>query len=721
MRTILRSLVPIALVLAVAGCKEEKARNEKSVVILFTTDEHSNLFASSPELDDFLGVTNEASLRGGVERRMTILKAQRDAATAAGKATLTLSSGDFSQGSLVSAAWIATAPELATMKDMGYDAVALGNHEFDLADTGLANMVGTAVQRGTPIPQLVLSNLDTTKAAALAPLYGAGNKIAPYTILSTSNGLRIGIVSSMGVGAGTVAGAAPAYSFWSDSTAAQCTNPTSSACTQAKFLSVLGRVQAQVDAVRAQGVDAVILLGHGGIGDHSRSPAYGEDELMALQLKGVDLVLSGHSHLFTPHVEIMYGSGTAVPLVQAKAYGQNVGKVELVFRDDGSAPRPFLAPDATQFFEVTSDVAKSTDNILKTDLYSRTLGFLEYGIDQSPAPTIPSFLESTLTKIVGQTVNADPDPAKLGTLWNFPLGTGLPNGCTLTFDVTEQAAGESNAMNLDTDAIRYAAGATTTEIAVQAFGPVRGGLLKGSTGQIGFADVYHMAPLGADPVVAASPPSATDSPVVQQQFLNGLPGYPLVRFNVPTVMLRIVYEATLQIALAQTGDFFLGASGLTVHYDPTRPLFNTGAVNPADPRTLVAPGWVTYMALSDGTVLYDTSSTDANWIQAGFFNPAVGLTSLRSIGTTYYVASFASSFGIPLYNDLGQQYGKQPYTDPTSAGPLVNAILVSNGSHVKDYEAIGRYVRQLCTDNNGTLPAEYGAAVPRRVCMGACP
>ncbi|HET8539484.1 MAG TPA: metallophosphoesterase [Anaeromyxobacter sp.] len=708
MRSTLRTLVPLALVLAVAGCEDtSKDANERRVVILFTTDEHSQLFASWPELDDFIPGAAPGTLEGGAARRMTVLKQQRDAAAARGSsvATLTLSSGDFSQGSLASAAWLATSPELASMKLMGYDAVALGNHEFDLPPEALAQAISkaTSLIDGTAQrPPLVLSNLN---AAALAPLYGAGKPIAPRLVLTATNGLRIGVVASMGVGAGSVAGSAPPNAFWA----------STATTTTARFASVAAQVQAQVDALRAEGVDAVILLGHGGIGPDQLHP--GEDELMALQLKGVDLVLSGHSHLFTPQARIVYGSGTAVPVVQAKPYGRNVGKVELVFRDDDEAPRPYLDPAGTQFFAVDEGVAKATDAAFLTDLNTRTIGFLEYGLDQNVATVIPSFLETTLTKITGTTVAAGAP----GSLWTYTLGTALPGvGCTLGFEVEDASFGESNALNLDTDAIRAAGGElATTEIAVQAFGPLRGGLKPGTTGQIGFADVYHMAPLGGDPSVA--PPTDMNpatNPVGVQAYLNAVPGYPLVRFNLPTVALRAVYETTLQFAYGVNGDFFLGASGLVVHYDPTRvPLF--------DPESPMGPGWVTYMALEGGAVLYDVTNTD--WQAAGYFNPAEA-AALRSVATTYYIAGFASAFGVTLYDDVGRPYGKAVddcLPDPPGtcgAGPIENAILVRNEAHIKDYEAIARHIIDECAANGGTLPAEYGptATVPRRVCLGAC-
>ncbi len=707
MRSISRSLLTLALVLAVAGCKNtKKDKNERRVVLFFTTDEHSQLYASSPELDDFLmlpGATGTGTLKGGVERRMTVLQQQRDAVQArrdGGEriASLTFSSGDFSQGSLASAAWLAQSPELATMSRMGYDAVSLGNHEFDLGAKALAAAILGA---GTELPPLVLSNL--ANPAELAPMYGEGRPVAPFRTVNAANGLRIGVVASMGVEAGTVAGAAPPNAFWS----------AGATTTEDQFRSVVAQVQAAVDTVRGRGVDAVVLLAHGGIGADAMHP--GEDEMMAFALKGVDLVLSGHSHAFTPQPRIVYGSGTAVPVVQPMPYGRNVGKVELVFVDDDSAPRPYLDPNGTQFFDVDDRVAKTTDTAFVNDLLTRTIGFLEFGLDGPTSTALPSFLESTLSKVTGATVHADPLHA--GNLWNFPMGYGLPQGCKLAFDVTEESAGESNAMNLDADAIRAVVSENApTEIGAQAFGPLRGGLFRGTTSEIGFADVYHMAPLGGDPTaVAPADMNPLTNPVGVQTYLNQIPGYPLVRINIPSVAMRLVFEGTLQAAIALNGDFFVGTSGLVVRYDLTRTPFDTSAVDLANPATLLAPGWVTFMQLEDGTVMYDV--TNASWQPYGYFNPVMlAPTSFRSVATTFYVAKFASAFGIPIYDGAYQQIT----TDAGLAGAIVRR---TDTSDIKDYEALGQFIRAECVANAGFLPDEYNLPVPRRVvnCSGGCP
>ena len=691
MRSISRWMLAAALAVSTIACSDSSddgGGNEQRVVIFFTTDEHSQLFAYAPEKDDFLGggAVGTGELVGGVTRRLAILERERAAAQSAGKDVLTLSSGDFSQGSLASAAWLATSPELRLMKKMGYDAVALGNHEFDLGPAALAGAIGAAAT-AQELPPLVLTNLFFSDASAaddaLAAMYGTGTGklVAPWRVLTTERQkLKIGIVASMGVGAGTVAGAAPPVTFWS---AAAATNTD-------KFLSIAAAVQGAVNHLRdVEKVDAVILLGHGGIGE--TGAPMGEDEQLAYVTKGIDLVLSGHSHLSTPTPRSGFApTGRGVVVVQPKPYGKEIGRIELVFRDN-VAQRPFVDVAGATFLPVDDRTAPTTDAAFTSELVALTVGFLETG---GPIPG-PSFLEQTLSRILGAPVTDD--PAVVGDLYFPSLGK-------LDFDVVGVAAGETNAMNLDTDALLAAANefhaAAPTLVAVQASGPIRGDLRVGKTGDITLADLYHVVPLGGDPTV----PNPTADP-------NAIPGYPLVRANIPTAELRGVIEQTLQFSF-QNGDFFVSAAGLKVRYDLSRPAY--------DPTVAggVGPGWVTFMALESGageTVLYDPSNP-AFAATAGFAGDP--RTMVTPVATTLYIASFAASFGVHLLDDTG-----------TPQSPLALVLRRGDGSAVKDYEALGKYVVGQCAANQAHpdfLPSRYDAstpegAVPRRMinCTGS--
>lgn len=686
MRSTLRWLFPAVLALFLTGCPTaDEETGGRRVVVLFTTDEHSHLLAIAPEVDDWPlpSTAGTGALVGGVARRFTILEAERAAAAARGAETITLSSGDFSQGTLASAAWLATSSDLVLMSRMGYDAVSLGNHEFDLGPAALAAAIGTAATSGA-LPPLVLTNLNfsaSTADDALEGLYGPGNLVAPSRVITTASGIRIGVVGSMGVAAGTVAAGAAPVTFWSGANNDQ------------RFLSVVAQLQPAITALRtgANPVDAVILLGHGGIGPAGGE--VGEDEALAGYLSGVDLVVSGHTHRSMPAPRFVHGpGGKLVPVVQAKAYGREVGRVELVFPDDPARPVR-LNEGRSAFIPVNDTVLPTTDAGIVGELQA-VMGYLEAG---NPAvPAYPSFLEETLSTILGTPVTDD--PGVLGDLYFHEL-------CQTTFDVVGLAPGETNAMNLDADAMLAAAFAEGQPglVALQASGPIRGDLLAGETGAITFGDLYRVVPLGADPTV---------NPLTDP---NALPGFPLVRALIPTAALRGALEGTLQFSLLD-GDFFVAPAGMVVRYDMSRaPYDQTATVCFPGGPTLPAglcPGWVTYMALDDGTVLYDVSRPFPH------FGPTVDPAShVLPVVTTWYVASFASTFGVPLLDMTGQP------TTPTGA-----IIRRGDGSSVKDHEALGAYVLGACAANGGFLPSTYDAAtpagtVPRRMidCTGGCP
>jgi hypothetical protein len=131
---------------------------------------------------------------------------------------------------------------------------------------------------------------------------------------------------------------------------------------------------------------------------------------------------------------------------------------------------------------------------------------------------------------------------------------------------------------------------------------------------------------------------------------------------------------------------------------------------------------VTYLARVVGgveEVLYDVSNPAFDATLSFSQNPA-DPTWVQPIVTTYYVASFASAFGIPLVDPTDGQL-----VSPTN--PLSDTILRrGDQSAVKDHEALAAFVKAQCDGNSaepGFLPAAYSAAVPRRMidCTGGCP
>src|SRR5262249_3431575 len=142
-------------------------KKDGTVVVLFTSDEHSHVFGFSPELDDYPHATTAGTgeLIGGVARRASVLARERKAAEGAGKDTITVSAGDNQMGTLVHAARETASIDYVTMKALGYDATTFGNHEFDFGPQSLVKAI-KAAQAAGGLPPIVASNIHFSDFSA---------------------------------------------------------------------------------------------------------------------------------------------------------------------------------------------------------------------------------------------------------------------------------------------------------------------------------------------------------------------------------------------------------------------------------------------------------------------------------------------------------------------------------------------------------------------------
>ena len=144
---------------------------------------HMNDFHSRHEAVDGRALTCSAERPdcfGGSARLAAAIRAQRAAAEGDGRTVLLLDAGDQFQGSLFFTAHRGMA-ELAVMHEIGTDAMAAGNHEFDMGPGVLGAFVDAA-----RFPVLS-ANVDASAEPALA------GRLRPYAILERA-GLRIGLI-----------------------------------------------------------------------------------------------------------------------------------------------------------------------------------------------------------------------------------------------------------------------------------------------------------------------------------------------------------------------------------------------------------------------------------------------------------------------------------------------------------------------------------------------
>ncbi len=258
----------------------------KTVSIFHTTDLHGRILPTSTYegLDDV----------GGFARCATCIRGWRRESPA----SLTVDVGDVWQGTAASRQ---RDGRLMTelLDALGYDAWALGNHDFDWGTEILeANLTAT---RGA----VLAANLDrggTTPGA----FDGAWAKVAPWKVCD-AGGFRIGLVGLI----------TPGLSSWLDPETLGGTVATDPA-------AALERATAEV---RDAGADAVVVLGHMGwrFEDDYANPVRG----LLGGKKGIDVYLAGHSHQNRPAWMV-----DDVLCTQASYHGIHFGRVDLTFDAD---------------------------------------------------------------------------------------------------------------------------------------------------------------------------------------------------------------------------------------------------------------------------------------------------------------------------------------------------------------------------------------------------
>lgn len=279
-------LVALVMALILLPVGVWAAPEEKEVTILFTHDLHSH-FLSQPDRD--------GGESGGYARLATAIHEER----AAHPDALLVDGGDFSIGTLIQSLYTTHAAELRTMGYLGYDAVTLGNHEFDHTGTGLAEMLQAAQGSGDPLPAVVVANYaptqDGSDGAAIQEAmedYGVRDHI-----LLDRNGVRYGIFGLMGEDAHDCA-------------------PTSGF----ELEDMAETAQRCVDELTAQGAEFIVCLSHSGTNEDAD---LSEDELLAQKVTGIDVIVSGHTHT-TLTEPIVVGD---TYLVSAGEYCENLGSI----------------------------------------------------------------------------------------------------------------------------------------------------------------------------------------------------------------------------------------------------------------------------------------------------------------------------------------------------------------------------------------------------------
>lgn len=248
------------------------------LTILHTNDTHSQIEPKS-------------NGQCGYARRMGMIAQERKA----DKNLLLVDAGDFCQGTPYFNIYRGRV-EIDAMNRMRYDAITLGNHEFDNGLDTLAEVL-----KGAQFP-VVCANYDFTGTAM-------EGMTRPFVIVRKGQ-LKVGI---FGLGCDPK-GLIADKNFL-----------------PAQFLAPYPVAQQMADTLRQLGCDVVVCLSH--MGTYGKAKEDICDVEMVKNTRGIDVVIGGHTHKLYDHLRVANLDGDSVPLCQMSKGGAYLGKIMLLLSD----------------------------------------------------------------------------------------------------------------------------------------------------------------------------------------------------------------------------------------------------------------------------------------------------------------------------------------------------------------------------------------------------
>ena len=409
--------------------------------------------------------------------------------------TFVLDGGDFSMGTPYQTVYRSEASELRMMGKVGFDVTTLGNHEFDYRSRGLSDMLTAAVKSKDKLPALVIANIDWEATLADESLKEDGERLKKamdaygvknYTVVKRGDA-RVAVFGIFGKEADSFA-------------------PESGT----KFLDPVQTARDTVEEIKAhEKVDMIVCVSHSGTTDDQDSS---EDEILAKEVDGIDLIVSGHTHTYLEEPIVV--NDTVVASVGQ--YNDNLGLVSFVKKDGD--------------FQLDSYKLKPIDGSVKKSL--------------STEEKVESFKEAVNEKYFSD----------YGYEWDEVLAKNSVKFTKIEDFAAEQ--GEDTLGNIIADSYIYGVKKAegddyrTVDVAVAPAGVIRESFDKGS---ITVEEAFNVLSLGTG--------------------ADGIAGYPLVSVYLTGEELKLAAEVDISVSPLM-GSARLYMSGLQYKYNDRRIILN---------------------------------------------------------------------------------------------------------------------------------------------------
>jgi 2',3'-cyclic-nucleotide 2'-phosphodiesterase (5'-nucleotidase family) len=379
----------VVLGLLLISCAVSFARQHaETITILHLNDTHSSLESIGPRHDDLTG-----SL-GGIARLATLVRENRNAESN----VLLLHAGDACVGDLFYNTTFGTA-ELQLMLSIGFDAMTLGNHEFDLTPATLSQAVSTAFGQGS-FPLLSANLVMEDSSLQLLKSF-----VSPYTIKKFGN-VSVGIFGLTTPATNILSSPSPAF----------------------VDTNIVQIAAAMVDSLTARGCQVVICLSHLGVM---------LDQTIASYVPGIHVIVGGHDHYVTEKpIEVMNPAGQKTLIVQANSNYLDMGKLRLeVVGNNVRMVSYEMIPIDSQFpadpaTEAIVDQLKANIEGVYGPVYSQRIGYVTQTLKEvADDLSVPGLKDTHIGNLVtdafraatGTDIAFEVGGSTASTLWKGPI------------------------------------------------------------------------------------------------------------------------------------------------------------------------------------------------------------------------------------------------------------------------------------------------------------
>lgn len=467
-------VLPLAVATVLSGCNgsdNQDSGEPLSLTLLHMNDHHSHLRADQFDYDVSALTLSATTEAGDAVSEVEVsfggfpmLKTLFDQTVSENSNVLKIHAGDAITGTLYYTLFNGSA-DASMMNQICFDVFALGNHEFDGGDSGLASFLDYLNGGSCGTPTLA-ANVVPAATSAIQSGY-----LQPY-IVKDVEGQKVGLIGL---------------------DIAQKTKESSRPDEGTLFLDEQTTAQKYIDELKAQGVNKIILVTH---------VQYEKDRELARNLSGVDVIVGGDSHTLLgdetfdqlgfnrsgdyPTIETN-ADGDQVCVAQAWEYAHLMGKLDVRFDRDGKVTAcsgmPVMPIEARYSYEFADGDHRELD-ASDTQLVSQALTSHDELVVVTPDGATEQLLagfDSELDVLKQQVIGSVSD--------NLCLERWPGQGRSALCDVSETYAQGSDISNIVAKAFMTVT--PTADIAIQNGGGVR---VDVASGDYTIADAYTLLP-----------------------------------------------------------------------------------------------------------------------------------------------------------------------------------------------------------------------------------